>query len=164
MPHVSLLPLCPIRCSCGCICSCTACTSCAIPCRGISARFTPQVCAEERANDRRLLEGAGPVTGISSRGLNPNTRDADDVDDESSGDNSSSDDSDDDMEALQAELAKIKCAPGRRHCWSCVLLHCLQTAILLACLAAWSTFSLLSLLVHLFTCSLIQGGEGTREG
>lgn len=51
------------------------------------------------------MGAAGP-----SRGLNPNARDADDVDASSSESSSSDDDSDDDMEALQAELEKIKCA------------------------------------------------------
>ena len=63
--------------------------------------------AGERANDRKLLEAAGP-SGASGRGLNPNARDADDVDADSSGESSSDDDSDDDMEALQAELEKIR--------------------------------------------------------
>lgn len=63
----------------------------------------------ERENDRRLLEGAGLSVGLT-RGLNPNARDADDVDADSSGDESSSDDdSDAEMADLQAELEKIKC-------------------------------------------------------
>jgi hypothetical protein len=57
--------------------------------------------------DRKLLESAGP-SGASTRGLIPSARDADDVD-AVSGTESSEDDSEDDMEALQAELEKLKC-------------------------------------------------------
>ena len=71
-------------------------------------RSLPRLGAGERANDRRLLEST-TAAGASGRGLNPNAKDADDVDAESSGTESSDDDSDDDMEALQAELEKIKC-------------------------------------------------------
>jgi hypothetical protein len=67
-------------------------------------------CAEEREKDRKLLEGLGAAK--SGKRLHPNIRDADDVDasGESSQDDDDSDDDDDDMEALQAELEKIRYA------------------------------------------------------
>jgi hypothetical protein len=58
--------------------------------------------------DRKLLESTGP-SGASTRGLIPSTRDADDVDASSGPESSSEEDSEDDMEALQAELEKLKC-------------------------------------------------------
>lgn len=72
-------------------------------------------CAEEREKDRKQLEDLS--TAGATKGLHPNARDADDVDPSDDSD-SEGDDSDNEMEALQAELAKIRCdlkVPQR--CW-----------------------------------------------
>jgi hypothetical protein len=54
-----------------------------------------------------LLEDIGAAT--SGKALHPNAKDADDVDQPGQSESEDDSDSDDDMEALQAELAKIRC-------------------------------------------------------
>ena len=75
-----------------------------------------------------MLEDIGAAT--SGKGLHPNAKDADDVDQVQS-DSEESDSDEDDMEALQAELAKIRCAacPGNLQpapLTRYLLRHCLE--------------------------------------